>query len=124
MKKTVGILTFLGASGTLFCCVIPALLATVAGGASVSAFISAFPWLVPLSHHKGWLFGVAGFLLILNGFFLFRPKSKLVCSLTGNRTCQTAGGFSKAMFFISVIFYSAGFFTAYLLVPILKFLGV
>ncbi len=121
MKKILGFLAFLGSSGTLFCCVIPALLATVGGGAAVSAFISVFPWLVPLSQHKGWLFGVAGLLLFVNGFFVFRPRSKLVCSVTGGGICETSGAFGKILFAVAVIFYSAGFFTAFLLTPILRF---
>jgi mercuric ion transport protein len=121
MKRILGLLAFLGSSGTLFCCVIPVLLAAVGGGVAVSAFVSAFPWLVPLSQHKGWLFGVAGLLLFLNGFFVFRPDSKLVCSVTGGGICKTSGVVSKVLFVIAVIFYSAGSFTAYLLTPILRF---
>lgn len=121
MKKILNFLAFLGSSGTLFCCVIPAVLAAMAGGAAVSAFISAFPWLVPLSKYKIWLFGIAGSLLVLNGFFIFRPQSKLVCSVTGSEMCKATGAFGKTLFVISVIFYGAGFFTAYLLVPLLRF---
>ncbi|MFH0984094.1 MAG: hypothetical protein V1882_01010 [Candidatus Omnitrophota bacterium] len=121
MKKIVSLLAFLGSSGTLFCCVIPAVLATVGGGVAVSAFISAFPWLVPLSQHKGWLFGVAGLLLFLNCFFVFRPQSKLVCSVTGGGICKPAGTLSKILFVVAAIFYSAGFFMAFLLTPLLRF---
>jgi len=120
MKKILAFLALIGSSGTLFCCVIPAALATVAGGTAVSAFISAFPWLVPLSQHKGWLFGAAGLLLAVNGFLVCRPQSKLACSVTGGRTCKTAGAFSKVVFVVSVMFYSVGFFTAFLLTPILR----
>ena len=122
MKKILGFLAFLGSSGTLFCCVIPAMLATLAGGAAVSAFISAFPWLVPLSRHKGWLFVVAGLLLAMNGALIFRPRSPLVCPVAGGETCRASGTFSKILFAISIIFFSAGFFTAFLLTPILRFM--
>lgn len=122
MRKILGFLAFLGSSGTLFCCVIPALLATLAGGAAVSAFISAFPWLMPLSQHKEWLFGIAGLLLAVNSFFIFRSRPKTACPLPGSGVCAKAGRFSKVLFGISVVFYVAGFFTAFLLTPLLRFL--
>ena len=122
MKKIVGFLAFLGSSGTLFCCVIPALLATLAGGAAVSAFVSAFPWIVPLSQHKGWLFGIAGALLVVNGFFVLRPRSQIVCSSPGGGICKSSAAFGRILFIISFVIYGAGFFTAFLLTPILRFI--
>lgn len=123
IKKISTFLSLFTSSATLFCCAIPALLSVIAGGIAVSGFLSAFPWLVTLSMYKKWLFIVAGILILLNGFLIYRPiKKKKVCPIDEGKGCEVAGGFTKTVFWIAVIIYSIGFFVAYPLVPILRFL--
>ena len=120
-KKFVDFLSLFGASGTLLCCALPALLSVVAGGAAVGSLVSTFPWLIPLSVHKHWLFLGAGALLTFNGFLTLKPKGKVACSITGGKGCAVAGTFTRRMFWFSVILYGIGAFTAYAFVPILRF---
>ena len=120
-EKVVSFLSLFGSTSTLLCCALPALLSVIAGGAAVSSLVSAFPWLIPLSKHKSWIFLGAGALLILNAIITFYPKGKVACSITGGKGCEVAGRFTKTIFWISVILYSLGAFTAYALVPLLKF---
>ena len=122
VSKTAGLLAVFTSTGTLLCCALPAAIAAVAGGVAVGAFITVFPWLIPLSHYKGWIFGVALILIVFSGILTFRPHGKLACSLTGGEGCEIAGRFSKTMFWISTALYSVGFFFAYAIVPILRFL--
>ena len=107
-------------TGTLLCCALPALIATVAGGASVASFVSTFPWLVSLSRYKAWIFLSAGLLIVVSGLLVHRPKGKVACSLTGGQGCEVAGCFTKVMFWVSVGLYCIGLFFAYALVPVLR----
>lgn len=121
-EKLIAFLSLFTSTGTLLCCALPATLAAVAGGAAVGTLITAFPWLIPLSRHKGWLFVIAGTLIAANGALTFRPQGKLACAVTGGKGCEAAGGFSRAMFWIAAGIYGTGFFFAYLLAPILRLL--
>lgn len=117
--KTISFLSLFGSASTLFCCALPALLSVIAGGAAVGSLVSAFPWLIPLSKHKSWIFLGAGVLLAFNAIVTFYPKGKMACSLTGGRGCEVAGRFTKIMFWISMTLYGIGAFAAYALVPVL-----
>ena len=75
-EKLISVLALFTSTGTLLCCVLPAAVATVAGGASVGSMLSLFPWLIPLSIHKEWIFVTAGILIALNGFMVFKPRKK------------------------------------------------
>ena len=122
VQKSSSFLALFTSTGTLLCCALPATIAAIAGGAAVGAFASTFPWLISISHYKGWIFSVALVLIVFSGILTFRPHGKLACSVTGGKGCQTASSFSRAMFWISVIIYIIGFSFAYAMVPVLRFL--
>ena len=122
VQRVSGVLALFTSTGTLLCCALPAALGALAGGAAVGSLISALPWLVPLSRHKGWLFLGAGVMIVFTGVFTFRPKGKVACSITGGRGCADASRFAKAMFWISASVYGVGAFFAYAIVPILRLL--
>ena len=119
-EKIIHFFALFGSTSTLLCCALPALLATVAGGVALSALISAFPWLIPLSRNKDWIFAIAGILILLSGILTFRPQGKIACTLTGGKGCEVAGGFTRAIFFVSLGIYLTGGFVAYALVPLLR----
>ena len=121
-QKTVSFLALFTSTGTLLCCALPAALAALAGGAAISAYLSTFPWVIPLAQYKGWIFLVAGVLIGLNGILTFRPQGKLACAITGGQGCEIAGKFSKVMFWIAVSIYGIGVFMTYGIVPLLRLL--
>lgn len=121
-EKIVSFLALFTSTGTLLCCALPAGLAALAGGAAISAYASAFPWIIPLSKHKGWIFLIAGILITINGIFILRPQGKLACAVTGGKGCETATSFSKSLFWISGVIYMVGAFMTYSIVPLLEFL--
>jgi len=88
----------------------------------VSSLVSAAPWLVPLSRHKGWIFLGSGVLITASGVLTLRPKGRVACSITGGRGCEDAGRFAKAMLWISAAIWTVGAFFAYAIVPILRLL--
>ena len=118
--KALSVLTLFTSSGTLLCCVLPAVVATIAGGAAVSSMLSAFPFLIPLSMNKGWIFIIAATLIAINGYLVFKPNQKVACDVDEDG-CDVTGRFNKRMFYISASVLAVGAFFAYALVPILVY---
>jgi hypothetical protein len=52
--------------GTLICCALPSVLVLLGMGTAVASLLSVAPWLVSLSRHKVWTFGIAGTLIAAN----------------------------------------------------------
>ncbi|MDB9884609.1 hypothetical protein OAD01_02895 [Candidatus Marinimicrobia bacterium] len=120
--KALSVLTLFTSSGTLLCCVLPAVVATIAGGAAVSSMLSAFPFLIPLSMNKAWIFGVSAILIAINGYMVFKPNQEVACDVeVGEDGCEVTGRFNKRMFYISASVLVMGAFFAYALVPILVY---
>lgn len=64
----------LASSGTLVCCVLPAVMVSLGAGATLAGLVSAVPQLVWLSERKGLVFGVATIALVLAGTLLWRAR--------------------------------------------------
>lgn len=122
-QKASSFLALFTSTGTLICCALPAAVAAFAGGAAVTSMISIFPWMVPLSANKEWIFLGAAVMLIISGVLIYRPKGKVACSITGGEGCEVAGRFTKIMFWSSVTILLIGAFFAYGLLPIMQLLG-
>jgi mercuric ion transport protein len=122
-NKLISFFALFGSTGTLICCVLPAIVATIAGGAAVGAMLTMFPWMITLSHYKLWIFVGSALLIALNGILVLKPNSDIACTLNGGKGCEVTGTFSTIMFWAAVIIYSIGFFFSYLLVPILRMIG-
>lgn len=123
-QKASSVLALFTSTGTLICCALPAAVAAVAGGAAVTSMISTFPWLVPLSANKEWLFLAAGIMLILSAILIFRPKGKVACSITGGEGCEVAGTFTRITFWVSLFIFLTGAFFAYGFYPLQRYLGL
>ena len=114
--------------GTLLCCALPSLLVLLGMGATVASALSAVPWLVTLSHHKNWVFAIAG--LLIGGNFVYvyfvAPKlqaRRIGCDPDDPRACRAASRLSRIVLWCSGAFYAIGFFSAYLLGPLLMKFG-
>ena len=110
--------------GTLLCCALPSLLVLFGLGATVASVLSEVPWLVTMSHHKHWVFIVAGLLISGNFVYVFAIAPKLqirsgACDPSDPAACQTATRFSRIVLWCSAALYTVGFFTAYILGPLL-----
>jgi hypothetical protein len=122
-----GVLSYLSlftSIGTLLCCALPSLLVLFGLGATVASALSAAPWLVTMSHHKHWIFVVAGLLIAGNFVYVYAIAPKLqarsrACDPNDPAACQTASRFSRIVLWCSAGLYMIGCFTAYLLGPIL-----
>ncbi|HEX6802183.1 MAG TPA: hypothetical protein VF133_00760 [Terriglobales bacterium] len=110
--------------GTLLCCALPSLLVLVGLGATVASVLSEAPWLVALSHHKNWVFLIAGLLIFSNFGYVYALAPRLqarsgACDPTDPAACRTAGRVSRFVLWCSAVLYLIGCFSAYLLGPIL-----
>jgi mercuric ion transport protein len=122
-----GVLSFLSlftSLGTLLCCALPSLLVLFGLGATVATVLSEVPWLVDLSHHKHWVFIVAGLLISSNFIYVYAiaPQLQLnsgACDPNDPAACQTASRISRIVLWCSAALYLVGCFTAYILGPLL-----
>jgi mercuric ion transport protein len=124
-KSTAALLSYFSlftSFGTLLCCALPSLLVLAGLGTSVASMLSAAPWLVSLSHHKSWTFGISAVLIaasFVNMYYVAPRLRYRACSPDNPEACDVASKFSKALLWISVALYAAGFFVAFFLGPIL-----
>lgn len=123
-----GYMSLFSSVGTLLCCALPSLFVLVGLGATVASVVSTAPWLISLSRHKNWTFAIAGALIAANFVYVFRIAPRLQqagqsCPVDQPSACGVAGRMSRVILWTSAGIYLVGFFSAYLLGPILRFLG-
>lgn len=111
--KNVTFFTFLTSSATLLCCTLPAFIALIAGGASVVALFSTFPFLITISQYKLWIFLAAGLMLTLNGYLLYRPEK--ACPIDSKDYCEPVTKGAKIIFWVSVGLVVTGLLFAYVI---------
>jgi mercuric ion transport protein len=124
-----GYLSLFTSLGTLLCCALPALFVLLGLGATVASIVSSAPWLITLSRHKNWTFTIAGLLIATNFFYVFLIAPKLrattaeTCPVDQPSSCGSASRVSRWILWFSAGVYLVGFFSAYLLGPILRYFG-
>jgi len=90
-SAVLGYLSLFTSLGTLLCCALPSLLVLAGLGASVASLLSVAPWLVTLSRHKPWTFGVAGLLIAANfvSIYYIAPRlQRQTCSPDNPDACE------------------------------------
>ena len=111
--------------GTLLCCALPSLLVLLGLGATVATVLSNVPWLVRLSHHKPWVFTISGVLIACSfaQTYVIAPRLQRrnsTCPPDDPTACEAAGRFSRIVLWLAAVLYGIGFFTAFILGPILS----
>lgn len=109
---------------TLICCALPSVLVLLGMGTAVASLLSAAPWLVSLSRHKVWTFGIAGTLIAASFVMTYVVAPCLrageTCDANDPTTCSEVSRVSRLVLWSSAMIWSGGFFVAYLLGPILE----
>ena len=123
-----GYLSLFTSFGTLLCCALPSLFVLIGLGATVASALSAAPWLVALSKNKHWVFAVSGALIAANFAYVYwlAPRLRaraMACSPDDPAACETASRASRVVLWLSGATYVAGFFSAYVLGPLLMRFG-
>jgi hypothetical protein len=118
LKRNAGLslLALAAASGTLVCCVLPAVMVALGAGAALAGLVTAVPQLVWLSEHKALVFGLAGVMLALSGALLWQAR-RLPCPADPAlaRTCARLRRFSVAVWWLAVLATAAGAVFAFVL---------
>ena len=119
-NRLLSFLSLFSSLGTLLCCALPSVLVLLGLGATVASFLSAAPWLVTLSRHKGWVFAISGLLISGNFFYVYWMAPRLraraqVSPPDGITACGTADRLNRFLLWISAGIYLIGFFVAYVL---------
>jgi hypothetical protein len=117
-RRNVGVAfgTLLASSATLLCCVLPAVLVSLGAGAALVGLVTAFPQLVWLSEHKGWVFGIAGLLLLASGVLIWTAR-RLPCPVdpVAARSCTRLRRISNALYIVALGSYALGGVFAFVL---------
>ena len=118
LQRNVGValLTLLASTGTLVCCVLPAVMVSLGAGAALAGLVTAAPQLVWLSENKALVFGAAGVMLLLSGTLLWRARY-LPCPADPAlaRACIRLRRWSVRLWIGAVAITSAGSVFAFLL---------
>lgn len=112
----ISVATLVASTGTLVCCVLPAVMVSLGAGAALAGLVTAVPQLVWLSAHKGAVFTVAGALLVASGALLWHAKN-LPCpvDLQSARACARLRRWSTGLWGLSVGCIALGAVFAFLL---------
>lgn len=117
-----GFLSLFTSVGTLVCCALPSLLVLMGLGATVASLLAVAPWLLTLSHYKGWVFAGSGALIAVNFAYVYRlapgvRSTRETCptDARGVTACEPAVRMTKVVLWISAVLYTVGFFSAYIL---------
>jgi hypothetical protein len=115
--RSIQLLSLLFTSGTLVCCVLPALLVLIGAGSVMASLVSAVPALVVLSQHKAPVFILAGVGLLLAGLALWRQATRGSCptDLERRRACLQLQRQARLMFGISLLGYGVALVVTFLL---------
>ena len=127
-STVLGYLSLFTSFGTLLCCALPSLLVLLGLGATVASVLSSVPWFVTLSRHKDWVFAVSGALIASNFRYVYLIAPKLqakgaACPPDDPDACEGATRTSRIVLWLSGVIYVLGFFSAYLLGPLLMRFG-
>jgi hypothetical protein len=111
--------SLVASAGTLLCCVLPAVMVSIGAGATLMVLVSSYPQLVWLSEHKGWVFLLAGALLLVSGILIWRARY-LPCPAdpVAARQCARLRRINAAVYVMAILSFGSGALFAYLL-PVL-----
>ena len=103
-------------SGTLLCCVLPAVMVAIGAGAALAGLVSAVPPLIWMSAHKGLVFGVAAILLAVAGVAIWQAR-RIPCPADPAlaRACVRLRAVSRGLYAVAVLAFALGATFAFLL---------
>ncbi|OFW86892.1 MAG: hypothetical protein A3B66_07150 [Alphaproteobacteria bacterium RIFCSPHIGHO2_02_FULL_46_13] len=122
--KKLGWLLLFTSSTTLICCALPLLLVSLGLGAVSAALFSALPWLAWFGLYKIWTFSLAGLILAFAAWSIYRPNRYCPSDPAMTEMCIKTTRWNKGMFWCAAVLWFIGFFTAYLLLPIMRLMSL
>lgn len=109
------ILSLFTSGSTLICCALPATLVAIGSAATLTSLISYFPQLIWISEHKPLIFGLAGLMLAIAGYFQWQARNA-PCPADQKLadTCAKTRRNALRVYWLSVIIFAIGVFFAFI----------
>ena len=106
----------IASTGTLLCCVLPAVMVALGAGAALAGLVGAVPQLIWMSEHKGLVFGVAAALLCTAGIALWQAR-RIPCPSDPvlSRACTRLRSLSRGLYAVALIAFVLGVTFAFVL---------
>ena len=106
----------IASTGTLLCCVLPAVMVALGAGAALAGLVGAVPELIWMSEHKAFVFGIAAVLLIVAGVALWQARG-LPCPVDPvlARACIRLRKISRILYAVAVFAFVLGATFAFVL---------
>ena len=100
------VLALISSSASLMCCALPAIFVMLGFGAAFASLINTLPWIVIISEYKWLTFALAGTLIALSAWRLFRSK-QIMCPSDPDqrRLCSRLRVISLTLLSISTVMY-------------------
>jgi hypothetical protein len=114
IAQKANILSLFTSGSTLICCALPATLVAIGSAATLVSLVSYFPQLIWISEHKLLVFGLAGVMLAIAGYFQWRARNA-PCPADAALApiCMRARKQASLIYWISVIIFLVGAFFAF-----------
>ena len=103
---------------TLVCCALPIVLVTLGMGTTYAALTDSAPFLITLGKYKAVTFTVAGILIGLSIWFSYRPGRSCPTDTQLAGHCSRIQVWNRRLLIIAGLAWGAGFFAAYLALPL------
>jgi hypothetical protein len=106
----------LASSGTLVCCVLPALMVALGAGATLAGVLTAVPQLIWLSEHKVAVFALAAAALAVAGISIWRAR-RMPCPADplAAAACMRLRRYSTVLYALALFAFSVGATFAFIL---------
>jgi len=106
----------LASSGTLVCCVLPALMVALGAGATLAGLVTAVPQLIWLSEHKAAVFAVAAAALAIAGLAIWRAR-RMPCPADPQAAaaCVRLRRYSAVLYALALLAFGIGAAFAFIL---------
>lgn len=111
-------LTLFVTSSTLLCCALPVLLVSLGMGAVVASLNYNIPGLLLLAEYQDWTLVLAGLMLGLMAWVIWRPNQHCPTDPKLAALCQRSKRLNQTVFWLSLCIWLIGLFFSYLLLPL------
>lgn len=98
------------------CCALPAFLLLLGGGPILASFFNTFPKLLLMEKYSVLLFIISGSLIAASGFLRWKNKNYTCPSdPKEEQTCNKLNCFNKYLYIFTLIIFTVGAFTTFIL---------
>lgn len=120
MKNKIVFLSLFTSVSTIICCALPIILVTLGMGAVFASLTANIPSLIWLAQKSAEIFLIAGFLLLMSGYFIYIKPTTCPADKKLAVACKKTKKFSKIIFLTSLAIYLISLFFKYGLILLIR----